>query len=356
MLYGFAGAAITGFILTAIPNWTGRLPVSGWRLGALFALWSIGRIGFLVGDAISPWAIACLDFSFLFSLTVLIARELIAGKNWRNLPVLVLISLFTTGNFLFHLERTETAEMAETGMRLSTFVLAILIAVIGGRIVPSFTRNFLVKKGTTTLPAPISKFDTCSLVTLACFVIAKTAAPDHLATAGLALAAGLLHGVRLMRWKSWTILSEPLMWVLHLGYGWLVGSLLINAAAGFTDKVPAEAATHALDRGRVCHNDSGGYDPDLIGTHWAKAGGVPTSDIDICPDHQCCNHQGGRTFRRRLANGTDLDIRDCLDRSVWDFCRAFLPGAYRSTDRCPQTNNTWKHENAQLMGHFQTNN
>ena len=90
-------------------------------------------------------AAAALDLSFLTTLAVMIAREIISGKNWRNLPILVLISLFTLGNWLVHLETIGVADTAALGIRLAIFVLAILFAVIGGRIVPSFTRNWLVR-------------------------------------------------------------------------------------------------------------------------------------------------------------------------------------------------------------------
>ena len=249
MLFGFAGAAIAGFILTAIPNWTGRLPVSGWRLGVLVLFWLAGRLGFLTAASIGPLAAAVLDLSFLTTLAVMIARELVTGKNWRNLPVLVLISLFALGNWLVHFETIGIAETAESGIRLSTFVLAVLVAVIGGRIVPSFTRNWLARSGVTVLPEPMGRFDTIALAALIIFVVTQVFAPDHPVTSGLAFLAGGLHGFRLVRWKGWAILAEPLMWVLHLGYAWLVVALILIGLAGLTDIVPATAAIHALTAG-----------------------------------------------------------------------------------------------------------
>ena len=249
MLFGFAAAAIAGFILTAIPNWTGRLPVSGWRLGLLVSLWLLGRVGFPAAAAIGPMAAAVLDLSFLTALAAVIARELIAGKNWRNLPVLALISFFALGNWLVHFELTGIAATAELGIRLSTFVLAILVAVIGGRIVPSFTRNWLRRQGAATEPEPIGRFDAIALAVLILFVVARVLVPDHPVASTLALLAGGLHGLRLLRWKGWAIIAEPLMWVLHLGYAWLVFALLLIGLAGLTPVVPAAAAIHALTTG-----------------------------------------------------------------------------------------------------------
>jgi uncharacterized protein involved in response to NO len=249
MLFGFAGAAIAGFILTAIPNWTGRLPVSGWRLGLLVSFWLAGRLGFLAAASIGPLAAAVLDLSFLTMLAAMIARELISGKNWRNLPVLVLISSFALGNWLVHFETTGFAETAELGIRLSTFVLAVLVAMIGGRIVPSFTRNWLARGGAAVLPEPMGRFDTIALAALIVFVVAQVLAPDRQLTSYLALLAGGLHGFRLVRWKGWAVIGEPLMWVLHLGYAWLAVALILIGLAGLTDIVPATAAIHALTVG-----------------------------------------------------------------------------------------------------------
>ena len=249
MLFGFAGAAIAGFILTAIPNWTGRLPVSGWRLGVLVVLWLGGRLGFLAVTSIGPTAAAVLDLSFLTTLAAVIARELISGKNWGNLPVFVLISFFTLGNWLVHFEISGIAETANLGIRLSAFVLAILVAVIGGRIVPSFTRNWLVRDGAEDLPEPRGHFDTIALAALVIFVFAQVIVPDQQFTSYLALLAGGLHGFRLVHWKGWAIVAEPLMWVLHLGYAWLVAALILVGLAGLTDIVPATAAIHALTVG-----------------------------------------------------------------------------------------------------------
>ncbi|MBT6430334.1 MAG: NnrS family protein [Rhodospirillaceae bacterium] len=249
MLFGFAGAAMAGFILTAIPNWTGGLPVSGWRLGFLVTLWLVGRMGFLTAPVIGPIAAAVLDLSFLTALVGVIARELISARNWRNLPVLVLISLFTCGNWLVHFELNGIGETAAFGIRLSTFVLVILVAVIGGRIVPSFTRNWLVRQGAEKLPAPMGRFDILALAALIAFVIAQVLMPHQLLTSYLALLAGALHGLRLARWKGWAVFAEPLLWILHLGYAWLAVALTMIGLAGLTVVVPVTAAIHALTVG-----------------------------------------------------------------------------------------------------------
>lgn len=249
MLFGFTAAAIAGFILTAIPNWTGRLPISGWRLALLAGLWCLGRLAFLMADDLGPGVVGVVELSFLFVLMAAIARELVAGANWRNLPFLVVIGLFATGNLLVHLERLGLADTAAAGYRLSIFVLAMLVALIGGRIIPSFTRNWLKARGDSALPVPENAFDRVALAALALLVMAEVAAPQSRATASLALAVGLLHAWRLIRWKGVKVLTEPLLWSLHLGYGWLAAALVLVGLAGLGLMGDEGAALHALTVG-----------------------------------------------------------------------------------------------------------
>jgi uncharacterized protein involved in response to NO len=257
MLFGFAAAAATGFILTAIPNWTGRLPVSGWRLGILAVLWLLGRaammsstlIGTMVGPIAGPIVTAVIDLSFLTLMAFTIGRELIGGGNWRNLPVLALFVLFATGNWLFHLQQIGLAETADMGIRLAIFVLTVLITLIGGRIIPSFTRNWLKKKGAVALPAVLDGLDKSALAAGALVLVVQVLVPHAVVTAYITLIAALLHGLRLARWKGLSVLAEPLLWVMHLGYGWVVVGLFLLGLAGITDAVPESAALHALTVG-----------------------------------------------------------------------------------------------------------
>ncbi|HVJ24675.1 MAG TPA: NnrS family protein [Burkholderiales bacterium] len=228
MVYGFGLAAVAGFLLTAIPNWTGRLPVRGLPLALLAALWLAGRIAMLVPGA------ALLDLAFAAALIVVVARELIAGRNWRNLPMLIALALLFASNLLFHLG-------IYAGLRLGIATLLMLIALVGGRIVPSFTRNWLAKQAPRTrLPAPESAFDRGALlVTLAALgAWVFSLAPWLLVAAGIALA------VRLARWRGYATLREPLLFILHVGYAWLaLGMILLGL------EVPA--ALHALTVGAV---------------------------------------------------------------------------------------------------------
>ena len=249
MLFGFVAAAITGFILTAIPNWTGRLPIKNKPLAFLVLLWILGRIGFLTTVIFGTITTSLMDLPFLIVLVLVIMREIVSGKNWRNLPVIILISFFTLGNILVHLQIHEIIDSAELGIRLSTFVLSILLALIGGRIVPSFTRNWLAQNKANKFPRPFGNIDKISLISLVVFVFAQVIIPHHQATSLLALLAGLLHGIRFIRWKVWMTLTEPLIWILHVGYMWLCVALVLIGLSGLTDFVPYTSSYHALTVG-----------------------------------------------------------------------------------------------------------
>ena len=249
ILYGFVAAAIAGFILTAIPNWTGRLPIKNKPLAILVFLWILGRVGFLTTAIFGTITTSLMDLPFLIVLVLVIMREIVSGKNWRNLPVIILISFFTLGNILVHLQIHEIIDSAELGIRLSTFVLSILLALIGGRIVPSFTRNWLAQNKANKFPRPFGNFDKISLISLVVFVFAQVIIPHHQATSLLALLAGMLHGIRLIRWKVWMTLAEPLIWILHVGYMWLCVALVLIGLSGLTDFVPYTSSYHALTVG-----------------------------------------------------------------------------------------------------------
>lgn len=249
MLFGFVAAAVTGFILTAIPNWTGGLPVSGWRLALLALFWLAGRVAMLASGVSGPWIAGLVDLAFPAVLILTIARKLISGKNWRNLPVLVLLSLFAIANALMHAEQVALADSGELGWRLAVYTVVLLVGLIGGRIVPSFTRNYLKKEGAAALPAAMDGFDKGAMALLVLFVLGAVFRPEQPATAALAVLTGLVHAVRLIRWRGYQALREPLVWVMHLGYGWLVLGILLTGAAGLSDAIPATVGLHAITVG-----------------------------------------------------------------------------------------------------------
>jgi len=254
MLFGFAAAIVAGFLLTAIPNWTGRLPVNGVALAGLAGLWLAGRIALLAGEVIGAIAAALIDGAFLVVLAGLVAREIVSGGNWRNLPPALLITLLAIANAAFHLEHHGGVDLDGLGIRTGIGALAMLLGLIGGRIVPSFTRNWLVKRQAAdatpgALPSPFGVFDQLALLLLAIAVLGWILAPAGGLTGAVLAVAGVVHMIRLARWQGRRCFAEPLVLILHVGYGWLALGLLLlglaNLAAPFSDL----AAVHALATG-----------------------------------------------------------------------------------------------------------
>lgn len=248
MIFGFLGAVIAGFLTTAVPNWTGRMPVIGAPLGGLVALWVLGRVAMLYQEVLGPVA-SVVDSLFLLAFAAVIWREVLAGRNWRNLPVCALVTLFALANVAFHLPNAVAGDL---GVRLALGAATVLMGLIGGRIVPSFTRNWMKARSLTPEPAAFGHIDRLTLVLTVAAAGLWVIAPQTI-LAGAALAVGgLAHLVRLSRWRGWRAASEPLVWILHLGYGWLgAGLLLLGGAALDPGLVPRSAGIHALTAGAV---------------------------------------------------------------------------------------------------------
>jgi uncharacterized protein involved in response to NO len=227
MLFGFVVSAMAGFLLTAVPNWTGRLPLKGRPLGALALLWLAGRAAVFGSAWWDALPAAIVDAAFLWVLAGVIAREVIRGNNRHNLVVCALIALLATANTWFHASYIATGDtLAAT--RLTIAGLALLVALIGGRITPSFTRNWLVKQGATRLPVPMGTGDRVALVALA-LALAAWVIPSvpPVVAGGLLVAAGCVHAWRQVRWRPLATWREPLLLVLHLGYAWLPAGLVL---------------------------------------------------------------------------------------------------------------------------------
>ena len=231
MLFGYGSAALCGFLLTAIPNWTGRLPVSGAPLLGLVALWLFGRIVMFSPPVLGEGASAAVDAIFLPALVALVAREVIAGRNWQNLRVVVGLTLLAALNVAFHICVLRGGDETIV-LRATVAVFVLLVGQIGGRIIPSFTRNYLAKAGAQKFPRPKGRLDDLALAATAIAGIAWSAAPGNLLTALLAVVAAALQAARLWSWHGFATINEPLLFVLHVAYAFIpIGFLGIAAAA-----------------------------------------------------------------------------------------------------------------------------
>jgi len=250
MLFGFLAGIIAGFLLTAIPNWTGRMPVTGPRLAGLFGLWAAGRVAGLVPGLWPPLA-AVIDCSFLIVFAFVVWREVLAGRNLRNLPVCLMVTALALANIASH-SSSISPSLEGVAPRLALAVAVGLIALIGGRIVPSFTQNWLVARSIGPAPKPFGGLDKAVLavtgVALPLWILWPTWIP-----AGVALtAAGLGHLIRLSRWRGWKARAEPLVWILHVGYLWLgLGLGLLGASVYLPNHVSITAGVHAVTAGAI---------------------------------------------------------------------------------------------------------
>jgi uncharacterized protein involved in response to NO len=243
MLYGYLPAVITGFLFTAIPNWTGRLPIQGTPLLVLVIVWTMGRVC-VTFSAETGWLVAMLvDASFLLLVAAAAAREILAGRNWRNLNVVMLVLLLLAGNIAFHLEAHFNGA-ADTGIRIGIAVVVLLISLIGGRIIPSFTRNWLVRENPGRLPVPFGRFDVIVVAIGALALSVWVLSPAGRLTGAALAIAGLLHLVRLGRWAGDRTWRERLVLILHIGYAFVPLGFLLNAMSAF-ELVPAGAGVHA---------------------------------------------------------------------------------------------------------------
>lgn len=248
MLFGYAVAVLAGFLLTAGQNWTGLTTARGAHLAALALLWLAGRVLLLLDGSVPPAVAAAVDLTFIPALAVTVAVPLLRARNHRNLVFLVILAALFAFNLLIHLQALNAIGWDSSRplwLTLDLFVLAI--ALVGGRIVPSFTKN-AVPQARARSRAWVER---PALLLLLAMTLADAAVGEGPVVSGLAGAAAVVHAVRLAGWDSAATRRKPILWVLHLGYAWLVAGLALRGASGFFEAVPPAAALHALGAGAV---------------------------------------------------------------------------------------------------------
>jgi uncharacterized protein involved in response to NO len=251
MIFGFGLAGIMGFYLTAVPNWTGAPPLRGAPLIFLVALWLAARAALWLSGVLPAGLVAALAIAPPLGLGILVLPTLARARQPRNLMFLVIPSALAGAILLVHLEPLGwAADSARIGLQLGIDLALLLITVIGGRIVPTFTTNALKARGDGVLPRSLPWLDRLAILSVVALLIADTT--EHALAIGIAaLAAALLNGLRLAGWRPLHTGHAPLLWVLPLGYGWLVAGFALKAVAMLTDAVPASAALHALTVGAI---------------------------------------------------------------------------------------------------------
>lgn len=249
MLFGFAGAAIAGFLLTAVANWTKRPPVAGYRLLLLCVLWLFARLAWCLPSTAALPIAAALDLGFDGVLLVLFVYELIVADNRRNLKIGGVLLLYTAVNAGFYFALLNNRFDPSRWLLAALYLIILLINIIGGRVIPLFTGNWLRQRNPIPQPpVTFNRFDLGVVALTALFMLAALAAFPGAGILGVA--AGLAQLTRLARWQGWRTVREPLLWSLHLGYAWLGVGLLLNGLA-LLGAVPASAGIHALTVGAI---------------------------------------------------------------------------------------------------------
>jgi uncharacterized protein involved in response to NO len=252
MLVGFALAAVAGFSLTAVATWTGRPAITGAPLAILVLFWLTGRLAMLLSTSLPASFTFLLDMLFPVLLAVLLGREIIAARNRRNYPLVAIIFVVAGLNALYHLGAGQWLPGTErVAVYLLIHILLLLVTIIAGRIVPSFTGNWLRQQGQDQVPLSSNNIDQAALVLTLVTGLSASFIPTHWLTGGFALAAAIVHGFRLSRWKGMATISNPLLFVLHVAYLWLPFGYALLACAVFGWVFTPTAALHALTMGAI---------------------------------------------------------------------------------------------------------
>jgi uncharacterized protein involved in response to NO len=244
MLFGFTMAVVAGFLFTAVRNWTGRPTPEGATLAAIVALWVTGRV-----FALTPWTTAAALASALFPLVVAVAvaMPLVASGNRRNYFFVALLAGVALAASLVHLSLLGAIQRPpRAGLQAGLDVVLFIVAVIGGRVIPMFTNNGVPGAGARRN----AWVERTALAALLALLAADVLALRGPALAALAFAAALAHLVRLALWNPWRTLRNPLVWILHAAYAWIVVHLALRGLAEF-GLVFEQLALHALAIGAI---------------------------------------------------------------------------------------------------------
>ncbi|BBA34051.1 NnrS family protein [Methylocaldum marinum] len=254
MIFGFAGAAIAGFLLTAVATWTGRPPVAGTPLLILCVTWLVARMGAFTSGSFGAGSWAAGSVLFWGGLLALVAREVVAVRNIRNYKVLVLLTAFLATEVYFFFVATGDLAAQEAGLRMGLSLVLGMILLVGGRIIPSFTQNWL-RLNHPGFNARLPHFDRLDGIAVAVtllFAVGFITSPRSAGAGVLGIAASVLQFVRLARWRGWLAYPEPLLWILHVGYAWIPIGLALLGASMLLDRWSLwDSGLHALGYGAI---------------------------------------------------------------------------------------------------------
>lgn len=240
MLFGYMTAVIAGFLLTAVRNWTGRETLRGLPLAALVGLWLAGRALPLL-SGIPPWWVAAVDFAFLPALALALAVPLLQAGRRQDLSLIVLLAVMIGANALVHSEWLGyTRDTSHLGVVVAIYALVLLITLITGRVIPFFIERGV---GEAVPPRPVIEY--ASTITVLALALADLFSPSVKAVVVCASLAAAVHAWRWFGWLSRGIWTQPLLWVLMLGYAWLIVGFVLLAIS-YTGHISHMLAFHAF--------------------------------------------------------------------------------------------------------------
>ncbi|RAU19636.1 NnrS family protein [Nitrincola tibetensis] len=253
MIYGTVTAAIAGFLLTAVTNWTGAPPLRGWGLLGMILLWVSGRIAIWFSFSVPSVWVAIIDLAFLPVLATYLAVILLRYNNRKNLVLVLILALLFTGNLLMHLGVIrESSLLLHKGEHLGFNLIVLLMALISGRITPAFSANWLRSHGQD--PDQVIRsvwIDRIALGSIALLIPLDMLAVPNEVSHWVILIAAIANTTRLLLWKGWRVRKEPLLWILHLGYFWIALGLCVRWGLLHQNTLPSSLWIHTLGVGAM---------------------------------------------------------------------------------------------------------
>lgn len=247
MLLGYSVAVIAGFLLTAVKNWTGVQTLQGDKLAGLCLLWVYGRIVPFYSELLPDLLIALVDFSFLPLLALAIAKPVLKSGNVKNLFFVGLLLLLALGNGFVHAEILDFYNnSAMTGLIIVVAIMITMIMVIAGRVFPFFTEKGL--KGVIAIRNPL--LDALAIGTSAAVFVLLIFDVNGIVLTVCAVSAVLANILRVSGWYVRKVWYVPLLWVLYIGYGWIMLGFAFVALASLSI-VPQSLAIHAFTVGGI---------------------------------------------------------------------------------------------------------
>ena len=249
MLFGFVAAAIGGFLLTAVPSWTGKRGFAGWPLVMATLAWLAGRVAFAFASFLPMSVLALAEMLYLPAIAALVAPPIVRERN-RNIPMLVVLALLwsTDGTYLFALHGRDPA-LASQALGVAIDIVLLLVTIAAGRIVPAFTANALRQSRKSVTLRRYEWIERMLPVTMAAVIVLDAGAPGGYLAFATAVLAALLHAMRLSGWRGLRVAKMPILWGLHLAYAWLPVGFMLKAVFIATGAAWSQWWNHAFGIG-----------------------------------------------------------------------------------------------------------